>query len=154
MAIAVQQSVVRKRRSVMEVKVERLGKVSFTVQARQHLVLSDQPRSDGGSDTGMTPPELFLASLGTCVGYYVAHYFDTRMLKCAGFEVHVQGEILSNPGRIGNIAIEIHVPVDLKPERLEVLLRTVTHCTIYNTLTTHPPEIDVRIQTPVTVAAS
>jgi uncharacterized OsmC-like protein len=133
--------------------VERLGKVSFTVQARNHLVLSDQPKANGGSDTGMTPPELFLASLGTCVGYYVAQYFDTRILKCEGFEVHVQGEILSNPGRIGKIAIEIQVPVDLKPDRLEVLLRTVNHCTIHNTLT-HPPEIDVRIQTPVTVAAS
>jgi putative redox protein len=138
----------------MEVKVERLGKMSFTVQARNHLVLSDQPKANGGSDTGMTPPELFLAALGTCVGYYVAQYFDTRMLKYEGLEIHVQGEILSNPGRIGKIAIEIHVPVDLKPDRLEVLLRTVTHCTIYNTLTTHPPEIDVRIQAPVTVAAS
>ena len=135
----------------MEVKVERLGKMSFTVQARNHLVLSDQPKANGGSDTGMTPPELFLAALGTCVGYYVAQCFDTRMLKYEGLEVRVQGEILSNPGRIGKIAIEIHVPVDLKPDRLEVLLRTVNHCTIHNTLT-HPPEIDVRIQTPVTVA--
>jgi putative redox protein len=138
----------------MEVKVERLGKMSFTVQARNHLVLSDQPKANGGSDTGMTPPELFLASLGTCVGYYVAQYFDTRMLKSEGFQVNVQGEILSNPGRIGKIVIELLLPVDLKPDRLEVLLRTVTHCTIYNTLTTHPPEIDVRVQTPVTVAAS
>jgi hypothetical protein len=39
----------------MEVKVERLGKVSFTVQARNHLVLSDQPKADGGSDTGNSP---------------------------------------------------------------------------------------------------
>ena len=136
----------------MEVKVERLGKVSFTVQARNHLVLSDQPKVNGGTDMGMTPPELFLASLGTCVGYYVAQYFDARMLKCEGLEIHVQGEILSNPGRIGKVTVQIRLPVDLKPDRLEVLLRTINHCTIHNTLT-HPPEIAVEIQSPVMAVA-
>ena len=43
----------------MEVKVERLGKVSFTVRARNHMVVSDQPKGNGGTDLGMTPPELF-----------------------------------------------------------------------------------------------
>jgi putative redox protein len=137
----------------MEVKVERLGKVSFTVQARNHLVLSDQPKAKGGTDMGMTPPELFLASLGTCVGYYVAQYFDARMLKCEGLQINVQGEILTNPGRIGKIVIQIGLPVELKPDRLEVLLRTVNHCTVHNTLT-HPPEIAVQVQTPVSKSES
>ena len=136
----------------MEVKVEPLGKVSFTVRARNHMVVSDQPKGNGGTDLGMTPPELFLASLGTCVGYYAAQYFEARMLKCEGLEIDVQGEILSNPGRIGKIAVRILVPVELKPDRLEVLLRTVNHCTIHNTLT-HPPTIDVQIETPAMVAA-
>jgi uncharacterized OsmC-like protein len=137
----------------MEVKVERLGKVSFTVQSRNHLVLSDQPKANGGTDMGMTPPELFLASLGTCVGYYVAQYFDARMLKCEGLQINVQGEILTNPGRIGKIIIQIGLPVELKPDRLEVLLRTVNHCTVHNTLT-HPPEIAVQVQTPVSTSES
>jgi putative redox protein len=136
----------------MEVKVERLCKASFMVQARSHLVLCDQPKTNGGADTGMTPPELFLASLGTCVGYHVAQYCDTRDLKCESLEVHVQGEIMPHPGRIGRIVIQVLLPIDLEPDRLDALLRTATHCTIHNTLT-HPPEIDVQIQTPVTTAA-
>ncbi len=135
------------RRCIMQVKVERLGKVSFLVKTRGHTVVSDQPESNGGLDAGVTPPELFLASLGTCVGYYVAEFFDARKWECDKIEIEVRGEILPNPARIGKISLDLNVPLSLDEKHFQALLRTVSHCTIHNTLT-HPPEIQVRIQTP------
>ena len=41
-----------------EVFVEHLGAVQFEIKARQHTIVSDQPRESFGHDEGMTPPEL------------------------------------------------------------------------------------------------
>ena len=44
----------------------------FDIAIRGHVVHVDQPESDGGSDTGPTPTELFVASLASCVAFYAA----------------------------------------------------------------------------------
>ena len=60
----------RKRGLSMEVKVSHLDGVKFAIQARSHAIVCDQPPDNGGEDTGMTPPELLLASLGSCAAFY------------------------------------------------------------------------------------
>ena len=56
----------------MEVNVKLEGDVKFEVAARKHSLVCDQPAENGGSDEGMTPPELLLASLGTCAAFYAS----------------------------------------------------------------------------------
>jgi len=69
---------------LMEVEILYLGEVKFEAIARGHRVICDQPATNGGSDSGMTPPEFLLVSLGTCAGYYAAQYLKTRSnLRCA-----------------------------------------------------------------------
>jgi putative redox protein len=67
----------------MEVTVEHLGALQFEIQARQHTIVSDQPPENGGHDEGMTPPELLLASLGSCAGFYAAQYLRKHQLAPA-----------------------------------------------------------------------
>ena len=50
----------------MEVKVKQIDGLKFSVEARAHKVICDQPLDNGGEDAGMTPPEFMLGSLGTC----------------------------------------------------------------------------------------
>jgi putative redox protein len=54
----------------MKVTVEHSGSVQFEISARGHRIVNDQPVAAGGFDEGMTPPELLLASLGACAGYF------------------------------------------------------------------------------------
>jgi hypothetical protein len=44
----------------------------FHITTGAHIVITNQPTEDGGSDAGMMPVELFSESL--CVGYSVASY--------------------------------------------------------------------------------
>jgi uncharacterized OsmC-like protein len=48
----------------MEVTIKHLDRVEFAIRSRSHTILCDQPAENGGEDSGMTPPELLLATLG------------------------------------------------------------------------------------------
>ena len=48
----------------MEVLIQHRGDVKFEASTRDHRVTCDQPAGNGGSDSGMTPPEYLLVSLG------------------------------------------------------------------------------------------
>ena len=86
----------------MEVKVIHTGKTKFQIQARQHVIDCDQPVENGGDDAAMTPPEIFLASLGSCAAFYAAQYLSSRKLADHGLEVSVVAEKLREPARLGN----------------------------------------------------
>lgn len=126
----------------MEVKVSHLGQVKFNIQSRSHSILCDQPADNGGEDSAMTPPELMLASLGSCAAFYAVQYLKTRNLAESGVEVSVTAEKLKGPARLGNFKIHVEYPVVLNQEHTEGLMRSVKHCLIHNTLLA-PPEIDI-----------
>jgi uncharacterized OsmC-like protein len=128
----------------MEVKVSHLGQVRFNIQSGTHSILCDQPAENGGEDTAMTPPELMLASLGSCAAFYAVQYLKSRNLADSGVEVSVTAEKLKGPARLGNFKIRVEYPVDLNQDHTEGLMRSVKHCLIHNTLLA-PPEIDIEL---------
>ncbi|MGD0095162.1 MAG: OsmC family protein [Terracidiphilus sp.] len=141
----------------MEVKVTHLDQVKFSIQARSHSVVCDQPAENGGEDSGMTPPELMLASLGSCAGFYAVQYLETRNLiqsgrTESGVKVTVTAEKLKGPARLGNFRIQVVSPVSLTKEQTEGLMRSVHHCLIHNTLLS-PPEIAIELVTKAPAAA-
>ena len=73
--------------TVMEVTIKHLERVKFSIQSRSHTILCDQPVENGGEDSGMTPPELLLASLGSCAAFYAVQYLKSRKLAESGVEV-------------------------------------------------------------------
>jgi putative redox protein len=128
----------------MEVKVSQLEGVRFDIQARSHTIACDQPADNGGADSGMTPPELLLASLGSCAAFYAAQYLKTRNLAQSGVEVTVTAGKLLQPARLGNFRVMVKSPVPLTPEQTEGMMRSVHHCLIHNTLMA-PSEIEIEI---------
>ena len=130
----------------MEVNITHLDRVKFAIQSRSHTILCDQPAENGGENSGMTPPELLLASLGSCAAFYAVQYLKTRNLADHGVEVSVTAEKLKSPARVGNFQIRVACPVSLTEEQTEGLMRSVHHCLIHNTLLT-PPEIAIELTT-------
>ena len=129
----------------MEIKVTQIEQVKFAVSARSHTLLCDQPVENGGTDTGLTPPELLLASLGTCAAFYAAEYLRTRKLADSGVEVSVDAVKLKPPARLGIFRILITSPVALSADQREGFMRSVRHCLVHNTLL-NPPQIQIDLQ--------
>jgi uncharacterized OsmC-like protein len=129
----------------MEVLIEHLGSVQFEIKAREHTIVSDQPRENGGFDEGMTPPELFLASLGSCAAFYAAQYLRKHKLATEGTRVRIVAEKEKNPARLENFRVEIDVPITLTEFHQKGVEEAVHHCLIHNTLL-HPPKIAFAIR--------
>jgi uncharacterized OsmC-like protein len=92
----------------------------------------------------MTPPELLLASLGSCAAFYAVEYLRTRNLAQSGVEVTVTADKLKQPARLGNFYVHVVCPVSLTVDQTEGLIRSVHHCLVHNTLLA-PPEIKIEL---------
>lgn len=139
----------------MEVTVQHLGAVQFEIRtsrpgARQHTVVSDQPEENGGFDEGMTPPELFLASLGSCAAYYAAEYLRQKSLATEGTRVKVTAEKVPNPARLDNIRIDVELPMACEERDRAGVDRAVHRCLIHNTLL-QPPTMEIAVAVPAEV---
>jgi putative redox protein len=134
----------------MEVRVKQIDGLKFSVDARSHKVICDQPLENGGQDAGMTPPEFMLGSLGACAEFYAVQYLRSRKIDDAGVEVTVTAEKLMKPARLGNFRIRVTCPSLLSAEQTEGMQRSVHHCLIHNTLLSVPQiEIELAIGEPV-----
>jgi putative redox protein len=130
----------------MEVTIQHLGDVRFEAQTRGHRVICDQPVGNGGGDTGMTPPELLLVSLGTCAGFYAAEYLKTRHLPAQGLSVKVTADKALRPARLSAFRIDISLP-QMEARHLEGVKRAVHACLVHNTLL-QPPVIETAVHFP------
>jgi uncharacterized OsmC-like protein len=128
----------------MEVKISHLENVKFAIQARSHTIVCDQPTENSGTDAGMTPPELMLASLGSCAAFYAAQFLRARNLAQDGLEVTVTAEKLLQPARLSNFHVSVVCAMPLTSQQSEGMMRAVHHCLIHNTLLS-PPQIKIEI---------
>jgi putative redox protein len=121
----------------MEVTADSIGDARFELEARGHRLVCDQPRENGGSDGGMTPPEFLLAALASCAGYYAAEYLKARALPAENLRVRVTAGKALRPARIEPFHIEITAP-GLDERHEHGVLRAVKSCLIHNTLLNIP----------------
>lgn len=128
----------------MNVSVKYLDQVRFEAEARGHRVICDQPESNKGANSGMTPPEFLLVSLGTCAAYYAVEYLKTRGLPTDGVEVSVDAEKRSGPARLGEFRIRVRT-AELDERHQQGILRAIRACVVHNTLC-HSPIVEVELE--------
>jgi uncharacterized OsmC-like protein len=127
-----------------QVEVSYLGGESYAVATRGHTLLTDQPATAGGADTAMTPTELLIASLSSCVAFYAGRYLTRHGLNRSGLHVTATfTTATTRPARVGEVRLTIRVP-GIPPSRQAALLAVASHCTVHNTLR-QPPDIAIEI---------
>ncbi len=119
-----------------EVVTRYLGDMLFETQLGNHAIRIDVPDSMGGSDRGPTPPELFVASLGSCVGAFVASYCDKAEIDMDGMNVVVSFDKASNPTRLTNLQVKVNMPNDGCKNREKAIKMAASHCPVHETIKT------------------
>ncbi len=122
----------------MKLTVVHEGSVRFAVKSRHHVVVTDQPLEDGGGDAGMSPVELFVGSLASCIAYFVARFCARHGLAYEGMAVDAEWSMAERPHRVGSVTIHVHLPESVTASQRERLVRIAQGCTVHRSLTTMP----------------
>jgi len=121
----------------MEMEIVLAGGDRVEARFRGRSVMTEQ---DGSAPA---PFELFLASIGTCAGFYVARFCQQRSIPTEGIRIRQRTIRPDGSPLIRSIEIEVELP-DSFPERYRAaVLRAAEACTVKKHLA-EPPEITVR----------
>jgi uncharacterized OsmC-like protein len=94
----------------MSITIQHHEDVRFSAHVGRHQVSIDLPESHGGQDSGMAPPQLFVAALGACAGVYAADHCDSQGIGYQGMRIELDWEIRDRPRRIGGVRVRIELP--------------------------------------------
>ncbi len=114
------------------------GGIGFDVSARQHKMTIDLSKEKGGEDLGFNPPEVFMASLGSCIGVYVARYCQNVKLDASGLKISVSWKLSDDKTWINEISAKVSLPNADLGARGKAVLEVAKHCLIHNTILNSP----------------
>jgi uncharacterized OsmC-like protein len=110
------------------------GDMLFETELGTHKLQIDVPASMGGSDRGPTPPEIFVASLGSCVAALVANYCNKAKLNTDGLTVDVTYDKVPDPTRLVNLQVKVHLPNADVSGREKAIERVADRCPVHQTI--------------------
>ena len=116
------------------VSVQFKGDMLFEAKSGNHTLKIDVPAPMGGKDRGMTPTELFAASLASCVGVLVVAYCKDMKIDPTGLSVDVTYDKLDKPPRLGHFKVAIKIPAGGWESRKDGIVRAAQRCPVHETI--------------------
>lgn len=124
-------------RSIKNLQVE--------IVAGEHILLADEPESNGGEDTGPNPYDLLLSAVAACKIITVQMYARRKKWPVEGITLRASHsrvaaeaceDCTSPPGtKVDVIECEIHFTGDLDEAQIGRLTEIADRCPIHRTLT-------------------
>jgi ribosomal protein S12 methylthiotransferase accessory factor len=121
-----------------EVVVTLPGGKKVDARVGEHLVRTDQPKSNGGEDTAPSPFSLFLAAIGTCAGIYVAGFCQKRGLPTDGIVIRQRNEVDRETGVLTRVELAIEVPPTFPEKYRASLVRVADQCAVKKAIQAQP----------------
>lgn len=97
----------------------------------RHVLITDEPASLGGDDTGASPHELLPATLAACISTMIALYATRKGWTLDDLAVDVDYDADATPRRF---AVRIHLPAGLSAQQLARLRRVAETCPVRRAL--------------------
>jgi putative redox protein len=103
------------------------------LKVRDHQLISDEPKEDGGDDAGPSPQELLAASLASCTAITMEMYAQRKGWNTDGLEVDVE-YTPADRGSPTRFNLIMRMPAHLSDEQVEKLRVIAAKCPIHRTL--------------------
>lgn len=118
------------------ISVSLTGKDKFQIKAdASGTTYYVDKRSEGYDPAGPDPLEMFLSSLGACVGVFSKRYLNSRFTAFKKLEIKVEAEFITDsPMRLINIKVNVSTDAIVKAEDKEVFMRFINACPVHNTI--------------------
>ena len=108
----------------------------FETQVGDHKIIMDVPPQMGGSNRGPTPPQVFIASLGSCIAAFVANYCENHKINVTDLSVDITFDKVDNPARLTNLKAMVYLPHATCDKREAAIRKVAEHCPVHETIHT------------------
>ena len=126
----------------MEMMIDFPGGARVDAHFGTFTVQTDQPPQGGGAGSAPTPFEMFLASIGTCVGIYALGFCRQRKLVADGLRIIQRAVHNPTTGMIDKVALEIELPAGFPEKYHDALIHAAELCTVKKHLE-KPPHFEI-----------
>ena len=123
-------------------KIEFPGGVRVDALQEGFRIRTDQPVSHGGDGTAPSPFDLFLASIGTCAGFYALRFLQERGLETDGLSLTLIPERDAEKKLVTRITVDVILPESFPEKYRDALVRAVGKCSVKRHLA-DPPAFEV-----------
>lgn len=118
------------------------GGVAVNALYKGFTIATDQPEKAGGKNSAPAPFDLFMASIGTCAGFFALRFCQERELPIEGLKVSLDTERDPESHRIAKIRIRIDLPEGFPEKYRKAIVRAVDQCTVKRHIL-EPPQFEV-----------
>ena len=109
------------------------GRLKQTVAIRGHTLVSDEPKDEGGDDSGPSPQELLAASLASCTAITMEMYAKRKGWEVGDVAVHVDYEPAQR-GSPTRFRMRVDFPKEVPEEPRERLMQIGATCPVHRVL--------------------
>ena len=126
----------------MDMLIKMNGKSKISAEYKGFVINTDQSLASGGENTALPPFDLFLASIGTCAGYYIKAFCDQRDIDTDGIEITQKMIYNKEEHRVSGIDIEVKLPENFPMKYKDALINAANTCAVKRHILT-PPEFKI-----------
>jgi putative redox protein len=128
----------------MAMEIRFPGGMAVDARYQGFHIRTDQQVAHGGAGAAPSPFDLFLASIGTCAGYYALRFCQERRLPTDGLGLSLDFERGGDGKSIATVRIEVTVPEEFPDKYHAAITRAIDQCTVKRHLEA-PPRFETSI---------
>ena len=118
------------------------GELKVDAEYRGLTIKTDQPKYAGGDGSASRPFDLFLASIGTCVGSYIAIFCKEREIPYKDIKVILTTERGEKSKPLSKVHMDIQLPADFPDKYKDAVIRSVDQCAVKRAIM-DPPDFEI-----------
>ena len=114
----------------MDMKIYFPGGMRVSAEYNGFTHKTDQPLAGGGENSAPSPFDLFLASLGTCAGFYILSFCQQRGIDPSTIEIRQSMDRDPQTHLISSVHMEIVLPATFPEKYRAAVLQAAQSCTV------------------------
>lgn len=136
----------------MSMEITFPGGLGVNASYKGFTIATDQNAAHGGGGSAPEPFDLFLASIGTCAGFYALRFCQERSIPTEGLALTLDTVRDLERKRIATIVLEVRLPEGFPEKYRSALLRSIDQCAVKRHVV-DPPRFEVMVAAEAHAAA-